>query len=120
VGYAVDKDQRTITVPAISLDDFLSKNSRKPAVIKIDVEGAELFVLRGASDTLRRKRPVLFLEIHGWGMPSSQEVMSFLASLNYEVSIIGNRKAEAFCLALPKDAAAGIEIERDNPGVSRA
>jgi FkbM family methyltransferase len=118
VGYAVDKDQRTITVPAISLDDFLSNSGRKPAVIKIDVEGAELFVLRGASETLRRKRPVLFLEIHGWGTSSSQEVMSFLASLNYKVSIIGNRKEEAFCLALPKDVAAGIE--RESRGVSRA
>jgi FkbM family methyltransferase len=35
-----------------------------PDVIKIDVEGAELDVLRGASRLLREKRPMLLVELH--------------------------------------------------------
>lgn len=42
-----------------------------PGIIKIDVEGVELRVLRGLSGTLERARPVLFLEVlpmfEGWG-----------------------------------------------------
>lgn len=36
-----------------------------PSFIKIDVEGMELDVLRGASDTLQRCRPDLLIEVHG-------------------------------------------------------
>ena len=35
-----------------------------PALMKIDVEGAELMVLKGAMATLRAHKPVIFAEIH--------------------------------------------------------
>ncbi|HEX8694933.1 MAG TPA: FkbM family methyltransferase [Longimicrobium sp.] len=35
-----------------------------PDVVKVDVEGHELEVLRGARELLARKKPVLFLELH--------------------------------------------------------
>ena len=45
----------TVSVPCISLDEFLDK-AGKPMVdiIKIDVEGAELSVLRGMRQTMAR------------------------------------------------------------------
>ena len=55
----------TITVKTQKLDDFLPANYR-PDLIKIDVEGAELFVLEGAVDTLKKYRPVVIFE-HGLG-----------------------------------------------------
>jgi FkbM family methyltransferase len=60
----VEKDT-TITVKTQKLDDFLPADFR-PDLIKIDVEGAELFVLEGAVETLRRHRPVVVFE-HGLG-----------------------------------------------------
>jgi hypothetical protein len=36
-----------------------------PDLMKIDVEGYELEVLRGAAATLRECRPALFVEVHG-------------------------------------------------------
>jgi FkbM family methyltransferase len=53
-------------VDAITLDDFCARENVAPALIKIDVEGAELEVLRGARETIRRGGAglALFVEMH--------------------------------------------------------
>ena len=49
----------TIDVPVKRLDDL---HLNHVGLVKIDVEGHELAVLRGAMDTLRRNRPTIVLE----------------------------------------------------------
>jgi len=44
--------------------DSLRASRRAPAVIKIDVEGAEVPVLRGAAAVLQHDRPIVIVEIH--------------------------------------------------------
>src|SRR5262249_30908475 len=51
---------RTVMVETIRLDDLDVDNV---GVIKIDVEGHELNVLRGAEDLVRRWLPILIVEI---------------------------------------------------------
>jgi FkbM family methyltransferase len=56
-GVRVEK----VTVPTVRLDDELG--DRRVDLVKIDVEGHELSVLRGASVTLRKYRPTMLIEI---------------------------------------------------------
>lgn len=44
--------------------DALAKQHGDPDLIKIDVEGHELRVIQGATRTLERARPGLFVEVH--------------------------------------------------------
>jgi FkbM family methyltransferase len=53
-------------IPGVSIDDVCREQGVLPDVIKIDVEGAELAVLRGARDTITAAghRLTLFVEMH--------------------------------------------------------
>jgi FkbM family methyltransferase len=49
-----------VAVPCVRLDDVLG--NEQVSLIKLDVEGFELSALQGAGQTLRRCRPVLYME----------------------------------------------------------
>ncbi len=53
----------TITVPCTTLDAW-AKGRPGPSLIKIDVEGAGLEVIKGAAEVIGRYRPGIFFEIH--------------------------------------------------------
>lgn len=75
----VSKDSDGIEVQSIKLDDL---NLDDCTVIKIDVEGHELNVLKGASKTIKKFRPVVFFEAlkeNNW-----EECREFLASKDYK------------------------------------
>lgn len=59
-----DEAVTALTVQCITLDDLINKGVPEPDFIKIDVEGAEEFVLRGAKGLLQRKQPFLMIEVH--------------------------------------------------------
>jgi FkbM family methyltransferase len=53
-----------INVPAITLDDFVAAGGPPPQMVKIDVEGGEYEVLRGATTLFAAQRPLIIAEVH--------------------------------------------------------
>lgn len=69
------------------LDDALANIPHPPiGFMKIDAEGAEESILRGASKTLETDRPVLAIELEERHVPGcTQRVPVFLKALGYEM-----------------------------------
>jgi FkbM family methyltransferase len=78
-----------VEVCIIPLDEFWQTSKLPPDVIKIDVEGAEMWVLEGARKILSTIRPTVFLEIHkfAWHFFGTTEsaLFDFLRPLTYDV-----------------------------------
>ena len=97
LGRPVNADERTtsqVRVPIKKLDELVSSSCVD--VIKLDVEGAELGVLRGCPNLLRSSRPVIMFESgpqadDGLGY-TKEELYEFLASNSFAV-LIPNRVA---------------------------
>jgi FkbM family methyltransferase len=56
--------EQTITVACTTLDAWAADGRPGPAVIKIDVEGAGLEVVKGAAGLIEKHRPGIYFEIH--------------------------------------------------------
>jgi FkbM family methyltransferase len=61
-----ESDQRaTVPVPVVMLDSWIAATGHPaPEVVKIDVEGTELGVLRGMQGILQEARPALIIKMH--------------------------------------------------------
>ena len=75
-----------VIVPMRTADALIREGRRSPNVIKIDVEGAELLVLRGATDTMRVSRPTVIVEVHSAKL--AFEVHDWFAAHDYDVRLL--------------------------------
>ena len=72
----------TMDVESCTLDSFIfERGNPAPQLIKIDVEGAEESVFKGALKTLELYHPTLVVEIHG--PKCAQELWNLLRDFNY-------------------------------------
>lgn len=72
---------QTINVPVRRLDDL---NLDDVGLVKVDVEGHELAVLRGAAETLTRNRPAILVEAEERHHPNAvAAITKLLTGLNY-------------------------------------
>lgn len=78
-------------IQVIMLDEYLAHQQVTPVnLLKIDVEGFELHVLRGAEKTLQKFRPLLFIELDDNNLrdqgDSAQRLVKYLEDLGYSIA----------------------------------
>lgn len=81
-----------------TLDSFVQKHNVFPDLIKVDIEGAELFALMGAIETLSTGSPILFIEIlRKWCAKfghTALDVFNFLYNLGYSSYVVRGTSLE--------------------------
>lgn len=101
-------------VDVVSLDESLATLGLVPTVVKVDVEGMEVDVLRGAEQTLRHHRPALYVEAAD--AEALAAVRDVLEPLGYEVAARFNATPTYLFLArVPTVQAAPRSLEYVSP-----
>jgi FkbM family methyltransferase len=91
---AAEQGDDIISVASIRLDDFAQTNP-PPDIIKMDIEGAEIEALQGASMIFSQKRPMLICEVH------HQQASAFVSQFLKEHRYSWEWKDENHILAVP-------------------
>jgi len=89
-----DATPDVVSVPMTTLDAVAHEQAlRNVRFVKIDIEGAELFALRGATELLRTHRPLVYCEFHREYMAANgttlEDVRDFAASIDFTVEFLG-------------------------------
>lgn len=98
-GHLSNGAKGNLIVPVINLDSFCREQNTVPGLIKMDIEGAELGALKGASGILAAHHPALVLSTHGPAI--HKECCAFLRNLGYSLKPINaaglDEATEVFC-----------------------
>jgi FkbM family methyltransferase len=79
-----------ISVDLDTIDNMVEQGLvKKPDFIKVDVEGLEMDVLKGAKNTLHDCEPELFIEVHGANvqhkMSNAKQLLNYLDKYDYSM-----------------------------------
>jgi FkbM family methyltransferase len=117
---------REIDVQTTTLDELvLAEGLDRLDVLKCDVEGAELLVLRGATDVLQRLRPIVILEADDEHQrrfdATAQDVLDAVTVHGYRVYRYRRGRLEPVDgVVAGEDDYVFVPSERDAPGLARA
>jgi len=76
----------TESVKVYTLDMFTDETGVIPHVIKIGIKGAEALILAGATETLQKHKPILYIELHS--VLDATRCMRVLSDLSYDASVL--------------------------------
>lgn len=99
-------------VDQLTLDGFLSErldSKRSVDVLKVDVEGYEREVFRGALRTLSRHHPLIICEIEARHNPKYAEVFDLLKKAGYDCYFFREGQCERF----DEEGIEGLQLEDD-------
>jgi FkbM family methyltransferase len=111
----------SVTVDLVSIDDLVEQQRlTPPTVVKIDVEGAEIDVLHGMSQTIKAFKPAIVYEVDDRNKESfrrkGQELEAFMKSLGYQIVPLeaaypGTRWNVGHAIAIPNERTPCLELE---------
>ncbi len=122
---AIHHPVKQIVVETTTLDEYLNRNHiDKVHLVKIDAEGGEIEILRGADGLLTRQRPLVICELldrvtRPWGYSAREIVSQFRAyeydwfDIRFDGSLISHRPRDEYpevgnYLAVPRENLATI------------
>ena len=115
LDYVASVGTRSVRVE--TLDGYCAGKGICPDLVKIDVEGFEIKVLRGAQETLRRCMPVLILEVNSKALRaagvSAEELFDTLVAMGYQAYALEPRRLN------PGEPATARPAWRGLPAVER-
>lgn len=91
-NYVCLDTQASNDIPVHRVDNLFGQaNASRPWLMKIDVEGAEMLVLRGAESFVARVRPQLMVSVHppalrGYGL-SPDDIRAWLTARGYQIAV---------------------------------
>jgi FkbM family methyltransferase len=99
--YVAQKKSISVTVKGDTIDNLVHNYGFRPGFIKIDVEGAEYLVLKGAMNTIQTYRPVIIFELSKVMLASCGAEPQMIFSLLQDSGYRWLPTSDGF-LALPK------------------
>lgn len=104
-----EKSAAAIDVDVETIDRLTARDLPVPDFVKIDVEGLERDVLEGMTETIARRRPRLYIEIHGADprrkLENASSVVEYLWRAAYQIHHVES----ASRIARPSDIASASE-----------
>jgi FkbM family methyltransferase len=101
-GHSILRDRRTkgaqVKVSVVTLDEVSQTYDFAPDVIKIDVEGFEASVLKGAANIVSRFKPIIIVEVHPQYMSSighnTSMISTFLKGHGYRMYAFDDHRSK--------------------------
>jgi len=94
------EEAEKINTRVYRVDDYVKKNKLQVNFIKCDVEGAELFVFKGAALTLKKQKPVVLTEmLRKWAMRFGyhpNDIIQYFSKLGYNCFTINGKLLKPF------------------------
>ena len=92
----VQAEKVEVEVDLKRIDDIVGQPQRRVTFIKLDIEGAELMAMRGASRTIAACKPVMVFEFDTVSSAAfgydAEEMLGFMADMDYAIyDFFGNR-----------------------------
>lgn len=85
-------DLQTIEVPVVKLDEYAASENVYPDLIKIDTEGNEIHVLKGAEQLIRNRKPLIIFESNS--SRDRELIWDFFSEVRYEIGLLPYRKSK--------------------------
>jgi FkbM family methyltransferase len=107
------KSKDTQKVQTITIDSFCKQNNiSEVGLIKADIEGAELLMLKGALNTLKKDKPYILIEIEEKHCRkfnyTPEEIFELLTSLGYTCKYVLNKsKVFQYCGTIQQNLSKG-------------